>query len=155
MEDIRLKNRQIQDKLNKAKITDSPVITNTFDLINNFDSKSAYQQSPDAASLYSDFINDENSSSHSIGNFNDELLPQNDDLFLTKRIDISKPVIQDPPPEELLCPFEDKQSMERHLMNNAIIVPCCGYFICCEECKYIRKNQNKTRSSCHENLASI
>ena len=41
------------------------------------------------------------------------------------------------PPVELLCPFEDVEKGERHLMNNAVIAPCCGYFICCEDCKYI------------------
>jgi hypothetical protein len=40
------------------------------------------------------------------------------------------------PSAELLCPFEDKETRERHLMENAIVVPCCGYFICCENCKF-------------------
>jgi hypothetical protein len=38
------------------------------------------------------------------------------------------------PSIELLCPFEDKERGERHLMTRAVLVPCCGYFICCEEC---------------------
>lgn len=37
------------------------------------------------------------------------------------------------PPVELLCPFMD-ETKSLHLIDNAVIVPCCGYFICCEEC---------------------
>lgn len=39
------------------------------------------------------------------------------------------------PPVEILCPFEDQDTHERHVINNAVIVPCCGYFICCDTCK--------------------
>jgi hypothetical protein len=49
------------------------------------------------------------------------------------------------PPVELLCPFDDTDNTnnnnKRHLMKNAVIAPCCGYFICCEEC--IRDKLNK------------
>ena len=44
---------------------------------------------------------------------------------------------QSGPPPDLLCPYKDA-SAATHLMRNAIIVPCCGYFICCEECKFFK-----------------
>ncbi len=47
---------------------------------------------------------------------------------------------ESPPPPELLCPFMD-ESGSLHLIQNAIIVPCCGYLICCEGC--IRERINK------------
>ncbi|RNA36047.1 E3 ubiquitin- ligase RBBP6 isoform X1, partial [Brachionus plicatilis] len=31
-------------------------------------------------------------------------------------------------PKELKCPFGD------HLLKDAVLVPCCGHFICCDEC---------------------
>ena len=47
----------------------------------------------------------------------------------------SKSIAPSLPPLELLCPFEDTENSQRHLMKNAVIAPCCGYFICCEDCK--------------------
>jgi hypothetical protein len=35
-------------------------------------------------------------------------------------------------PKELTCSFSQYGV---HLVNNAVMVSCCGYFICCEECK--------------------
>ena len=32
-------------------------------------------------------------------------------------------------PSQLVCPFGE------HLMKDAVMISCCGYFICCEECK--------------------
>lgn len=31
-------------------------------------------------------------------------------------------------PKELKCPFGD------HLIRDAVLVPCCGHFVCCDEC---------------------
>jgi hypothetical protein len=31
-------------------------------------------------------------------------------------------------PPELKCPFGD------HIIKDAVLVPCCGHFICCDEC---------------------
>ncbi len=47
---------------------------------------------------------------------------------------------ESPPSTELLCPFID-ESGSLHLIQNAVIVPCCGYLICCEGC--IRERINK------------
>jgi hypothetical protein len=41
---------------------------------------------------------------------------------------------QDSIPDELLCVLRDEGDSP-HLMHNAVIVPCCGYFVCCEQCK--------------------
>lgn len=45
------------------------------------------------------------------------------------------------PSAELLCPFMS-EAKTLHLMDQAIIVPCCGYFICCEDCIRDRLDQN-------------
>ncbi len=34
-------------------------------------------------------------------------------------------------PSELTCPFDQNG---KHLIKDAVIVPCCGHFICCDEC---------------------
>ncbi|RNA26876.1 Retinoblastoma binding 6, partial [Brachionus plicatilis] len=94
------------------------------------------QDSPDLASQLYDDILTEN------GVNGEDFLDQNDpDTFtlVNNRIDIKIPkqgvgehkYEQDRPPGDFLCPFDDGQ--EKHLMENAIIVPCCGYFICCEK----------------------
>lgn len=31
-------------------------------------------------------------------------------------------------PKELKCPFGD------HIIRDAVLVPCCGHFVCCDEC---------------------
>jgi hypothetical protein len=34
-------------------------------------------------------------------------------------------------PFELSCPFQEHG---KHLIRDAVLVPCCGHFICCDEC---------------------
>ena len=31
-------------------------------------------------------------------------------------------------PSELKCPYGD------HIIRDAVLVPCCGHFVCCDEC---------------------
>lgn len=49
----------------------------------------------------------------------------------------------DIPPADLLCPFEDKEKRERHLIIEAVVVSCCGYFICCRSCMIYNELNNK------------
>lgn len=147
LEDLRVKQQQFQEKqlknIRQIKETNDLMdqIIHPQSLVDDGASKSSSfsdsdlkeekPQSP-GASIYSDFINmnDENSSEELLLA---SLLESESD---GKQADISMMETRDQelPPEELLCPFEDHEKNERHLIINAIIVPCCGYFICCEEC---------------------
>jgi ABC-type transporter Mla subunit MlaD len=88
-------------------------------------------------SLYADLLNDDDNTSNS------SFQALSNDILLNKISDISpnkssyKDLKEIKPPTELLCPFEDFEKKERHLMSNAVIAPCCGYFICCEKCNFL------------------
>jgi hypothetical protein len=111
MENLKLKQQQQQLKQESETSQDKQLDLNV--LIQPLSPK-ATQPSP-SANLYADLLNEEDSL-YSSPFINDQ--PANEPSQL--------------PPEEILCPFEENN--ERHLMSNAVIVPCCGYFICCESC---------------------
>ena len=37
----------------------------------------------------------------------------------------------EPLPDNLMCPFTEHG---KHLIKDAVIIPCCGKFVCCDEC---------------------
>ena len=45
-------------------------------------------------------------------------------------------------PPELKCPFGD------HIIKDAVLIPCCGHFICCDEC-IKKKISNDEFVECH------
>ena len=56
----------------------------------------------------------------------EKLLFQNEDE--EKKQDSNKPDTNNFIPKELKCPFGD------HILKDAVLVPCCGHFICCDDC---------------------
>jgi hypothetical protein len=100
------------------------------------------------ALIYSDLTNtNATTNNESPGLIYDET-DINNDLLLTSGL-ASPPLAslkQQLPSSELLCPFsndkegnavtsdDDSLVPVRHIMSRAVLVPCCGYFICCEDC---------------------
>ncbi|CAF0738685.1 unnamed protein product [Brachionus calyciflorus] len=157
MMDMRFKNRIKTD----LDLDDSILLGSTGSKTS--DSQSG-QNSPDASMLYDD-IDSEPSLNINPLVTQDDFLDQKDPFNLvTKRIDIKIPIEsnevvksprtkleQERPPDNFLCPFDDGQ--QKHLMVNAIIVPCCGYFICCEKCIRDKLSQNQSIECPHESCS--
>ncbi len=51
-----------------------------------------------------------------------------DDFESSRRAIEKKFTINDNHPAELKCPYGD------HLLKDAVLMPCCGHFVCCDEC---------------------
>ena len=148
--DFRLKQQKLHEKLAKnAKTEDDSPHEDDYDHKHNIKAQysPASAASPFAssqelaattnrhgtASIYADLLNahDENSSHSNSNSYGAALLGDEK----VGEVALKKAVTNALPPVELLCPFEDLVKHERHLMKNAVIAPCCGYFICCEDCK--------------------
>ncbi len=135
--DIRLKHQKLHELTGAKKSDDlSEDVTKQLSIKTNFSLNSSpssmtaspneltpnqYKSSPQISQRTSIYDNIDDNSSNS-----------------SSQIEQTKTGAPSLPPLELLCPFEDTDKNERHLMKNAVIAPCCGYFICCEECKLFK-----------------
>lgn len=75
----------------------------------------------------------------------DKILFDDDDDEDAKRIE--KNIVQEPSekiPKELQCPFGG------HLVKEAVLVPCCGHFVCCDECIKQKIEKEETIVCPHE-----
>ncbi len=56
-------------------------------------------------------------------------------------------------PPELRCPFGD------HLIREAVLVPCCGHFVCCDECVRDKISRDEVvecpRDDCDQEIGSL
>ena len=56
-------------------------------------------------------------------------------------------------PPELRCPFGD------HIIRDAVLVPCCGHFVCCDECVRDKISRDEVvecpRDDCDQEIGSL
>ena len=70
----------------------------------------------------------------------------------------SKSSTENNEPPALKCPPELKCPLGDHLIKDAVLVPCCGHFICCDECIRNKISNDEVRCpypDCDQDMGSL